>query len=84
MRSTFKIELKIDIDPDDKDTTEAIKEAAREAAQVLYTQALMLSAANASPTGRPRPKPQIAIISDSVYIGTDEIALFEPQKAEAE
>jgi hypothetical protein len=80
MRSTFKIELKVDVDPGDAETMEAIKDAAREAAQVLYTQVLLLSAANVSPTGRARPKPQIAIMSDSVYIGTDEIALFAKDK----
>ncbi len=67
MRTTLTIELKFDIDPADDAAAEAMRNAAKNAAQVLYTQAIICCG---------RRKPMIAVRSDNTFSGTDEIEVF--------
>jgi hypothetical protein len=71
MRTDYKITLRVDIDVEDNETKQVIADALRNAAQLLYTQALLVSG---------NRKPQIGLESNNSYEGTAEIELFNPDE----
>lgn len=63
LRSTFKIELKMDMPQGDDATKEIMRQALRTAAQTLLAQAIMVS----------NRQPQIAVTSDNNFDGPETI-----------
>lgn len=65
MRTTFKIELKMDMPTGDEVTKEIMRKAMRDAAQILLAQAIMIN----------ERQPQIAVMSENSFDGPETIAL---------
>lgn len=63
---TLTIELRFDADEEDKH--EVLREAAKQAAKHLFTQAVLIST---------KRKPQIAMYTSDMFAGQEEISLAE-------
>lgn len=68
MRTTFTMELKVDID--DKEEREVINEALRQAAQLLFAQATLISQ---------RRAPVIRVQSENSVDGVQELPLHDEE-----
>lgn len=68
MQTTYRIELKVDIDPAREDAHEVIREVCRQAARTLFAQALLVSG---------KRKPQIAVHGDTFFEDTTNVKVFD-------
>jgi hypothetical protein len=73
MRTTFSIEVKMDIGPDDQ--MAAMEEVVKVAGRMVFAQAVMLAGKRA---------PTIAIKADNSFIGEKELNAFDPEDFTAE
>lgn len=64
MRSTFKIELKMDMPQGDEETREVMRHACREAARTVFAAATMVS---------DKRKPMVAVFGDFGFDGEEKI-----------
>jgi len=68
MQVTYRIELKIDISPEETEKLEAVRQAFREAAKTTYAVAVLMSG---------KRKPQVAVFADKFFDGTEIINPFD-------
>ena len=66
MRKTWTIEIKIDVDPDNKELHDVMRQVVNEAGELIFTKASLLS---------DKKPPQIAMYSDATFEGTEHFKL---------
>jgi hypothetical protein len=66
--TTYRIELKLDVDPSLTDKHDIIRDACKQAAQTLLATATLIS---------DNRRPQVAVFADDFFDGTAEIAVFD-------
>lgn len=71
MRTDYLITLRMDVDPSDEEIKKHLIDAVRSAAQILYTQAVMVAA---------KRKPEVALHWENSYEGKEKILLFNPDE----
>lgn len=70
MQTTYRIELKVDLDPANEDAHDVIREACRIAASTLFAQALLVSG---------KRKPQIAVHGDTFFEDSTQIKVLDDE-----